>query len=118
MRAEFFRPESPEETYGVASWDGVRAVVEASSPEAEQVLGRVFSPAPVAIDDASLRQPGAHGESVIEPGRLEWFRAAAMVRGAREGLGVRFASDAPGGWDPAGTYRPMRQWVARKELPR
>jgi hypothetical protein len=38
---------------------------------------------------------------VVEPGDLQWFRTAALVRGAREGLAVRFVTTAPGGWDPA-----------------
>lgn len=115
MRAEFFRPEDPEKTVGTAYWEDGRPRIEAEDSEARAALERVFQPVSVVIVDSALRPRGSRGETVIEPGDLEWFRAAAAVRGEREGLSVRLASDAPGGWDPAGAYRSMPAWVARKE---
>ena len=101
----------------VATWDGVRAVIESDEENVRATLSRVFRASSIVIDDSALRPAGASGETVVEPGDLEWFRAAATVRGAREGLGVRFASDAPGGWDPAGSYHRMPNWVDRLESP-
>lgn len=101
MRAEFYRSDEPELTIGVAEWDGRRAVIDAGGDEARRSLERIFRSSAVAIDDPSSRPPGAHGPTVVEAGDLEWFRAAAIVRGAAEGYAVRFATNAPGGWDPA-----------------
>jgi hypothetical protein len=115
MRAEFYRPEDPDAVVAAAEWDGRRTHMEAEDEEARAALARVFRPSPVVLEDPSLRPAGASGETVVEPGDLEWFRVAALVRGGREGFGVRFVSASPGGWDPAGAYRPMQDWLARKE---
>jgi hypothetical protein len=92
--------------------------VSAGGDDARRALERIFRPSAVRIEDPSTRQPGGGGFSVVEPGDLEWFRAAALVRGAEEGYGVRLATDALGGWDPAldpQTYG----WAGRKPaLPR
>jgi hypothetical protein len=118
MRAEFFRLDSPDQVVGTAQWDGRRANVQSDDPEVEAALGRVFRASAVALDDPDTHIAGTRGEVVVEPGDLEWFRAAARVRGRREGLAVRFATEHPGGWDPAldpETYG----WAGRKPaLPR
>jgi hypothetical protein len=101
MRAEFVRPDDPGRVVGVAVWDGRRALIETEDAEVRSVLGRVFRPSSVAVDDPSLRPAGTSGETVIEPGDVEWFQAAATVRGEQEGMSVRFVVDRPGGWDPA-----------------
>jgi hypothetical protein len=101
MRAEFFRPDAPDQIVGVAEWDGRRAIIHADDDEASAALGRIFRSSGVAIDDPSMRPRGTKGETVVEPGDLEWFRAAASVRGEREGLSVRFATEVAGRWDPA-----------------
>jgi hypothetical protein len=118
MRAEFFRPDAPEVVVGNAEWDGRRAVPDAEDDRVRKVLSRIFRPSSVAVDDSSMRFAGASGETVVEPGDLEWFRTAALVRGAHEGLSVRFVTTAPGGWDPA--LDPMGYgWAGRKPaLPR
>jgi hypothetical protein len=118
MRADFFRPDAPDEVLGSAEWDGTRAVPEAEDKRVHEALARVFRSSSVAVDDSSMRPAGAGGETVVEPGDLEWFRTAALVRGAREGLSVRFVTTAPGGWDPA--LDPVGYgWAGRKPaLPR
>jgi hypothetical protein len=66
------------------------------------------------VDDASLRSLGTHGESLLQPGSLEWFRAALLSRALALGLGVRFvAQEVRGGWDPAANYRTFADQVSR-----
>ena len=101
MRAEFYRSEEPELIVGTAEWDGRRAVIAAGGDEAREALERVFRVSAVPIDDPSTRPPGSRGATVVEPGDLEWFRAAALVRGSEQGYAVRFVTTASGGWDPA-----------------
>jgi hypothetical protein len=101
MRAEFFRPDAPDEIVGSAVWDGERAVVDTEDAKVRELLARVFRPSSVAVDDRSALPAGTRGPSVVGPGDLEWFRMAALQRGAQEGLAVRFVTGAPGGWDPA-----------------
>jgi hypothetical protein len=101
MRAEFFRPEAPDQVVGAAVWDGHRVELQAEDDTVRTSLGRIFRPSSVAVDDPTLRPVGTSGETVVEPGDGEWFRTAARVRGGDEGLSVRFVSEHPGGWDPA-----------------
>ena len=115
MRAEFLRPDDPETVVGAAEWDGVRAHIRTGDEEVRPVLERVFRISPVATDDPSRRALGTGGPVVAEPGDLDWFIAAATVRGEQEGLGVRFHTDTPGGWDPAGAYRRLGDWVGERE---
>jgi hypothetical protein len=115
MRAEFFRPDDPEAVVGAAEWEAGGARIESDDPEIRTTLKRIFRPSPVALDDPALRDPASSGSAVVEPGDLEWFRIAAGVRGEREGLQVRFVSRSPGGWDPAGSYRPLESWVDVRE---
>lgn len=118
MRADFFRPDHPSTVLGSAVWNGSRAVVESEGDEVRTILQRVFRLSAVALDDPAIRASGTSGVTVAEPGDLEWFRAAARVRGQAEGLSVRFVTERPGGWDPAldpATYG----WAGRKPaLPR
>ena len=114
MRAEFFREDDPGPVIGTALWDGHRVRVESDDDEVRRMLERMFRRSPVDWEDRSASDPGG-GPEVAEPGDLHWFRAAALVRGRREGLRVRFVTDAPGGWDPAGSYRPLEAWVNLRE---
>jgi hypothetical protein len=118
MRAEFFRPEAPGTVVGTAEWDGHRALVQADDEQVQKVLERVFRASSVSIDDPATRPQGTRGPTVAVPGDLEWFRVAAAVRGRQEGLGVRFVTEHPGGWDPA--LEPQTYgWAGRKPaLPR
>jgi len=113
MRAELFRPDSPEKIVAVALWDGVRAALEVDDPSAVG-LERIFRPSPVVVDDPSLRRQGTHGPEVLEPGGLEWFRAALLTRAPEIGLSVRFVSSVrEGGWDPAALYRTFEDHARR-----
>jgi hypothetical protein len=111
IRAEFFRPRTPDTVIGTVEWDGRQARIEAKNTAVRDVLTRIFQPTPVSVDDPSTRPLGSSGETVLEPGDLDWFIAAARVRSKQERLGVRFVSAMLGGWDPAGAYQPMRAWV-------
>lgn len=111
IRAEFFRVRTPETVIGTVEWDGRQPRVEAKNTAVRDVLTRIFRPTPVPVDDASTRPLGASGETLLEPGDLDWFIAAARTRSRAERLGVRLVASMSGGWDPAGSYRPMRAWV-------
>ncbi len=115
MRVEFSRPEDPESVVGTAFWEDGVVRLESSDEAVQASLEQVFRPSPVVVEDASLRTAGASGETVVEPGDLEWFRVAARVRGEREGLSVRLVSESALGWDPAGSYDPMGVVVAGHE---
>lgn len=97
MRADFFRKGDPGTVLGSAEWDGRHAVIRTEDDEVRAALERVFRVSPVAVDDPM--PPGR--TKVVGPGDLEWFRAGAAVRGAEEGLAVRFVTDVAGRWDPA-----------------
>ena len=114
MRAEFFRPEDPETVVGTAEWDGVRVTLRADN-ESRATLQRVFRVSSVPIDDPSRRVLGTSGPVLAEPGDLDWFLAAAQVRGRQEGLSVRLVPGTAGGWDPAGAYRRMGDWIGETE---
>lgn len=115
MRADFLRPDDPESVVGSADWDGVRVHLRVEDPDVRSSLDRIFRISPVVVDDPSRRAVGTSGLVTVEPGDLDWFLAAAQVRGEREGLGVRFVPDARGGWDPAGAYRGMGDWLGDRE---
>ncbi|HEV8681688.1 MAG TPA: hypothetical protein VGS09_02785 [Actinomycetota bacterium] len=114
IRAEFFRPRTPETVIGVVEWDGRQPRIEAKNTAVRDVLSRIFRPTPVAVDDSSTRPLGASGETVLEPGDLDWFIAAGRVRSRQERLGIRFVATMAGGWDPAGAYQPIRAWVEQQ----
>ncbi len=108
MRVEFYRAEDPGLVIGSAEWDGTRAVLSAGGDEARRNLERVFRVSGVRAD----------GQAVIQPGTLEWFRTAALVRGAAAGYGARFVTDLPGGWDPALDPQSYGWAGSKPELPR
>jgi hypothetical protein len=108
VRAEFYRErQGSKEVVGSATWTGSGITVEARTEDAPSVIGTIFRPTPVAVDDPSLRSFGTRGDVVLQPGSMQWFLAAARARGQAEGLEVRFlAEEKPVmGWDPAGAYR-------------
>jgi hypothetical protein len=114
LRIEFHRPDAPEAVVGRATWDGRAVSVEGDGPEVRTALARVFRPAPVVSDDPALRNLGARGEVVLQPGGLDWFLQAARVRGPEVGLAGRVVRpEVEGGWDPAGNYRTFDQQVER-----
>ncbi len=110
--------ETPPKVVATARWDGSAAVIETEDPEVGAALERVFRAAPVVTDDASLRTLGTHGPVVLQPGSLEWFRAAALSRAPEHGLAVRFVPGVlEGGYDPAGQYRGFGDVIRRLEAP-
>jgi hypothetical protein len=115
MRVEFHRPGDPEEIVGTARWDGRRAHVEADDEGMRESIARVFRLSPVVVEDPSLRPMGTRGETVLQPGSVEWFRAAALSRAAEAGLVARVVPEVSGqgGWDPASAYRTFRETVQR-----
>jgi hypothetical protein len=113
MRAELHRPDEPDEVVAVALWDGSSARLEIGDG-APEGLNALLRPIPVVVDDPSLRRQGTHGETLLAPGSLEWFRAALLSRSGSFGLAVRFVSSVrEGGWDPAAQYRTFEQQVGR-----
>lgn len=115
MRADFFRPDDPESVVGTAEWDGSRVHLVVDDADHRTSLERVFRASAVSLDDPSRRPAGTSGQVIVEPGDLDWFLAAAQVRGEQEGLGVRFVPGTSGGWDPAGDYRKMGDWLGERE---
>lgn len=115
MRAELVRPGDPETVVGTAEWDGVRVMLRTPDEEQRSLLERIFRISPVVIDDPSRRTLGASGPITAEPGDLDWFLAAAEVRGEQEGLAVRFIPDTTAGWDPASAYQRMGDWIGDLE---
>ncbi|HEX6231366.1 MAG TPA: hypothetical protein VF029_06605 [Actinomycetota bacterium] len=113
MRAELYRPDDPDDAVAVATWSPDGPSVEVRDPSAEH-LDRLLRPTPVVVEDASLRSLGAHGEAMLHPGSLEWFRAALLARAPELGLAVRFVRDhIDFGWDPASAYRTFEQQMDR-----
>ena len=92
MRAELYRPDAPESVVAIATWSDGRANLEVLDPSIER-LDTLVRPTPVVVDDPSLRPPGTHGESLLEPGSSAWFRAAVQTRA--EPLGLRVLGADP-----------------------
>ena len=108
MRVEFRRAdkEAAADVVATAAWEDGRVVIEAEDRGDHEAVARIFRPAPVVVDDASMRSLGSKGESVIQPGTLEWFRAAAFSRAPDAELRARLVPEMTGGgWDPAAAYR-------------
>lgn len=115
MRIELYRPDHPESVVAEARWADGRPTVEIHDEEIRRTGLRLFRAVPVVAEDPSLLPAGASGAVVLQPGSLEWFRAAAITRSAEEGLAARIVPEATGvgGWDPAAAYRTFPQAVAR-----
>jgi hypothetical protein len=121
VRVEFLREENgSERVVAGASWTEHGVEPSAQGEEGRAAIERMFRPAPIAIDDPSLRSYGTQGEVTLQPGSLRWFMAAARTRGEAEGLKVRFVADGAGsaGWDPAGAYRTFTSNTERLDTPR
>ena len=76
VRAELYRADDPDKLVAVATWSHGRATLEVID-RSMQGLDALLRPTPVVVDDPSLRGPGTHGESLLEPGSFGWFRAAS-----------------------------------------
>ena len=110
-------PPPPAPAAASATWLDGRVVVESDDPDLKASIELAFRPVPVVVDDPSLRYPGTRGESVLQPGDLEWFRAVAQVRvPAATGLVARSVPGATvGGYDPAANYRRFSEQIERLE---
>jgi hypothetical protein len=114
MRAELHPVEDPERIVAVATWDGRKAFLEVLDDAFAGSLSGLFRPTPVVVDDGAHRRLGTRGEVLIEPGTLEWFRAAVSLRAAEVGLVARFVPGVyEGGWDPAAQYRTFGESIER-----
>jgi hypothetical protein len=115
MRAEFIRTDDGSRVVASASWDGRHAVVQSDDESIRKTVERIFRATPVVVDDPAYRSLGAHGASVIQPGSIEWFRAAAFARAGEAGLRARLVPEVTGqgGWDPAAAYRTFDEAVER-----
>jgi hypothetical protein len=110
-------PPPPPAAVASATWLDGRVIVESDDPDLRISIERAFRPVPVVVDDPSLRYPGTRGESVLQPGDLEWFRAVAQVRvPAETGLVARSVPGVTvGGYDPAANYRRFSEQIERLE---
>lgn len=114
MRVEFSRADAPDDVVAVARWVAWNVELEVRDDSVAQALRRVFRPTPVVVDDAAYRRQGTRGEVLLEPGSLEWFRAAALARAPEAGLSARFVPGVDeGGWDPAAQYRTFSESIDR-----
>jgi len=113
MRAELYWSSDPETVVAVAIWRPHEMRLEPieGAPEGVEELLR---PVPIVVEDPSLRRLGTHGETLLQPGTLEWFRSALIARAPDLGLTVRFVPGVlEGGWDPAAQYRAFQEQVER-----
>ncbi len=115
MKVEFYREEAPDDVVATASWDGRDVAVQCEDEAVGATLASSFRRTPIVTDDAAYRRQGTSGEVQIQPGSLEWFRAAAQVRATAEsGLLVRVVPGiTEGGFDPAAGYRSFGEAVER-----
>ena len=114
MKVEFHTPDDPETVVGTATWDGTQASVESGDDEVAAKLWKIFRVTPVIADDAAYRRMGTKGEVAVQPGNLEWFRAAAQVRAPEAGLVARLVPGVTeGGYDPAAGYRTFEEAIER-----
>jgi hypothetical protein len=115
MRIELYREDDPEHPVAGASWDGRQVGVEAGEDELRSKVERMFRRTPVVVADPAMLPQGSHGEVVVQPGTLGWFRAAAFARAGEVGLKVRVVPEVlgQGGWDPAASYRTFREQTDR-----
>ena len=114
MRAEIYRPDDAESVLATARWSrGGGSTLDVAATDVEG-LDRLLRRTPVVVRDPSLLPQGSRGETVLQPGSLEWFRAALITRVESLGLSVRFVSeDVRNGWDPAANYRRFREQAER-----
>jgi hypothetical protein len=116
VRVDVRRAASPDEVVGHAVWNGTVVRLEAEEDDVRTALSRIFRATPVATDDPSYRPQGTHGEVVIQPGSLVWFRAAAFVRAPDFDLVARVVPGVrEGGWDPAAQYERFPRVIDRLE---
>lgn len=113
IRAELFRPEDPETVLAIATWVDGAPNLETTNTSIGGI-DALLRAMPVVVDDPSLRPLGSSGDVVLQPGSLEWFRAALSSRAPALGLSVRFVTEEiREGWDPAANYRTFAEQAKR-----
>lgn len=116
MNVEFYVADDEQKlTVATAFWDGHEVTLTSADPALRESLGHAFRRTPLVVDDPSLRRLGTSGPSTVQPGNLEWFRAAARYRATVEtGLAARFVPGSiVGGFDPAAGYRRFDEQLER-----
>lgn len=116
MNVEFYVPDDEQKlTIATAFWDGREVTITSEDPAVRDSLVHAFRRTPLVVDDPSLRRLGTSGSSTVQPGNLEWFRAAARYRVTEEtGLAARFVPGTiVGGFDPAAGYRRFDEQLER-----
>lgn len=115
MKVEFYEEAAPDDVVATVAWDGRDVTVGCADDALGAILTKAFRRTPVVTDDAAYRRLGASGPVQLQPGSLEWFRAAAQVRATLEsGLLVRVVPGiSEGGFDPAANYRSFGDAVER-----
>jgi len=119
MQVDYVRADDPENVVATARWDGA-VRIETADDAVRGQLEAAYRPTPVVVDDGAYRRLGTSGEVTIQPGDLEWFRAASQVRGsAATGLVARLIPGvSEGGFDPAAGYRSFEATIERLSAPR
>jgi hypothetical protein len=119
MLAEFHHPDDTEMVVATATWNGTGTEIACDDDDLRTSLLKAYRPTPVVTDDASYRRQGTSGDVVIQPGSLEWFRAASQVRATNEtGLVARLVPGiTEGGFDPAAGYRTFEDSIERLDRP-
>ena len=116
MKVEFYEVGDEERTtLAEVGWADGEVGVRSDDEELGAKLRYAFRRTPVVTDDAAFRRLGTHGEVVLQPGDLEWFRAVALGRATAEaGLAATVVPGvATGGYDPAADYRTFGEKVER-----
>jgi hypothetical protein len=116
VQAVIFDPQDEgHRVLATATWTGANVQIDVADEDRAAGVARCFRATPVVSGDASYRALGTSGDVQVQPGSLEWFRAAALTRvPAETGLGVRLVPglDA-GGYDPAAGYQPFEDQMER-----
>jgi hypothetical protein len=120
MKVEYHREDDPDAVVATAVWEGGEVAIATEDETVAAQLATAYRHTPVVADDGSYRRKGTTGVVVVQPGDLEWFRAASQVRGAAlTGLVARLVPGVTeGGFDPAAGYRSFEAQIERLSSPR
>lgn len=111
MRVEFYRSDAPDTIVATATWRRPSVSVDTEDDALRDRLVLAFRPTPAVVAVPTSPQQGTKGETVVQPGTLEWFRTVAQGRASVEsGLAARFVPGiGEGGYDPAAQYRTFEE---------
>lgn len=116
LEVRFYERDVPDITVATVVWNDGRIEIDSADDVVRAALAKTYRRTPVVTDDAAYRRLGTHGEVVLQPGDLEWFRAVSQVR-APTGLVARLIPGVTeGGYDPAAGYRSFEDsidWLQR-----